>query len=174
MMTDNRSKTWKLVVSLIAGLAILSATTLSAQQKGGVTLMRLAHRLVFLPQLSGDNNHHDGAIEASIEVPPLGSQSADAAAKFHLEGENGDRYPLAVSIPGAENKGNTLYVKDVNPSVGVQLDVSMKISKGLINSLRGRYDSPASFKLFAEMIFPVEGEYYLGDVMILDIPPKYQ
>lgn len=161
-------------MSIIAGLAIMSATTLSAQQKGGVALMKLAHRLVFLPPLNGDNNHQDGIIEASIEVPPLGSQPEDSAVKFYLEGENGDRHPLIVSIPGTENDGDTLYVKEVNPSVGVQLDVSMRISQGLTHTLRGRYDSPASFKLFAKMISPVEGEYYLGDVMILDIPQKYQ
>lgn len=161
-------------MSLMAGLTILSATPLSAQQTGSVVLKRLAHRLVFLPPLNGDNNQQDGVIEASIEVPPLGSQPEDAAAKFYLESENGEKYPLIVSIPGSQNDGDTLYVKEVNPSVGVQLDVSMKLSQGLTQTLRGQYVAPTSFKLFAHMTSPVDGEYFLGEVMIMDIPQRYQ
>ena len=170
----SKKRETKLLTLWIVGACLLQTVSLSAGQTGDLAITRISHSLIFLPSLDSDPNRVDGIIDASFFIPPLGEVPQDAAVRFNLEAENGTRYPLLVSIPGQYQEGDTLHIRGVNPSVGVQRDVSLRIPRELVEQLRGRYDTPVSFKVYGMLLTPFEKEQHLVDISIMDLLPRYK
>ncbi len=161
-------------ISTAAFIILFSGDNLSAQENAEIQALRIGHTLIFLPPLKEDPNNIDGHIDITIQIPPLGNSPQRAALIFYLREKNGRQVPLLVSIPGVEKEGNTLNLRNVDPAIGAEVDVSLKLGNSLIKKLRGRYNKPVKFKLYVELREPFQQTYFLRNVKILDIHPKYK